>query len=36
LGLIAADRAWEEGNSDFSALEAYLARLVEAQLRDVD
>jgi Fic family protein len=36
LGLIAADRAWNEGNLDFSVLEAYLARLLEAQLRDAD
>jgi Fic family protein len=35
-GLIAADRAWHEGNLDFSVLEAYLARLLEAQLRDTD
>jgi len=35
-GLIAADRAWHEGNLDFSALETYLARLLEAQLRDAD
>lgn len=35
-GLIAADRAWDAGNLDFSELEAYLARLLEAQLRDVD
>lgn len=35
-GLVAADRAWHEGNLDFSMLEAYLARLLEAQLRDVD
>jgi Fic family protein len=35
-GLIAADRAWHEGNLDFSVLEAYLARLLEAQLRDAD
>jgi Fic family protein len=35
-GLKAADRAWHEGNLDFSILEAYLARLLEAQLRDVD
>jgi hypothetical protein len=34
--LRAADRAWHEGNLDFSALEAYLARLLEAQLRDAD
>ncbi len=35
-GLIAADRAWDAGNLDFSELESYLARLLEAQLRDVD
>jgi Fic family protein len=35
-GLRAADRAWHEGNLDFSALEGYLARLLEAQLRDMD
>jgi hypothetical protein len=35
-GLRAADRAWHEGNLDFSVLEAYLARLLEAQLRDAD
>ncbi len=35
-GLISADRAWHEGNLDFSLLEAYLARLLEAQLRDAD
>jgi len=35
-GLIAADRAWNEGNLDFSVLEDYLARLLEAQLRDID
>src|SRR5216684_4160329 len=35
-GLRAADRAWHEGNLDFSELEAYLARLLEAQLRDED
>jgi Fic family protein len=35
-GLIAADRAWDEGNLDFSVLESYLARLLEAQLRDID
>jgi Fic family protein len=34
--LRAADRAWHEGNLDFSALEGYLARLLEAQLRDMD
>lgn len=35
-GLRAADRAWHEGNLDFSELEAYLARLLEAQLKDAD
>jgi len=35
-GLRAADRAWYEGNLDFSELEAYLARLLEAQPRDTD
>ena len=35
-GLKAADRAWHEGNLDFTVLEAYLARLLEAQLRDAD
>ena len=35
-GLRAADRAWNEGNLDFSELEAYLARLLEAQPRDTD
>jgi len=35
-GLRAADRAWEEGNLDFSEMEAYLAGLLEAQLRDED
>ncbi|HYS88280.1 MAG TPA: Fic family protein, partial [Bradyrhizobium sp.] len=35
-GLQAADRAWHEGNLDFSVLEAYLAQLLEAQLRDAD
>ncbi|MFZ1922706.1 MAG: Fic family protein, partial [Xanthobacteraceae bacterium] len=35
-GLQAADRAWHEGNLDFSVLETYLAELLEAQLRDVD
>ena len=35
-GLRGADRAWHEGNLDFSELEAYLARLLEAQLRDTD
>jgi Fic family protein len=32
--LKAADRAWEEGNLDFSAMETYLAGLLEGQLRD--
>jgi Fic family protein len=36
VGLKAADRAWHEGNLDFTVLEAYLARLLEAQLRDED
>ena len=35
-GLRAADRAWEEGDLDFSEMEAYLAGLLEAQLRDAD
>jgi Fic family protein len=35
-GLRAADRAWHEGNLDFSVLEGYLAQLLEAQLRDTD
>jgi len=35
-GLREADRAWHEGNLDFSELESYLARLLEAQLRDED
>ena len=34
--LRAADRAWEQGNLDFSEMEAYLARLLEAQLVDAD
>jgi len=32
--LRAADRAWAEGNYDISEMEAYLAGLLEAQLRD--
>lgn len=32
--LRAADQAWDAGNLDFSEMEAYLARLLEAQLRD--
>ena len=35
-GLKAADKAWEAGQLDFSELEAYLAELLEAQLRDTD
>lgn len=31
-----ADKAWDQGNLDFSELEAYLASLLEAQLRDAD
>lgn len=34
--LRSADRAWAQGNLDLSELEAYLARLLEAQLKDVD
>lgn len=34
--LIAADRAWDNGHLDFSAMEDYLARLVQAQLVDAD
>jgi Fic family protein len=34
--LRSADQAWHEGNLDCSELEAYLARLLEAQLRDAD
>ena len=33
-GLRAADRAWAEGNLDFSNLEDYLAGLLQAQLSD--
>lgn len=32
--LIAADRAWDEGNLDFSRMEDYLAGLLQAQLAD--
>jgi len=32
--LVAADAAWEEGHLDFTEMEAYLAALVEQQLRD--
>jgi Fic family protein len=34
--LQAADRAWHNGNLDFSELEAYLAGLLTAQLTDAD
>jgi Fic family protein len=34
--LRAADKAWDEGNLDFSELEVYLADLLAAQLRDED
>lgn len=34
--LHAADRAWAEGNLDLSQMDDYLARLVEAQIRDRD
>jgi Fic family protein len=34
--LRAADRAWDAGNLDISAMEAYLASLLEAQLKDAD
>ncbi|MGD0865122.1 MAG: Fic family protein [Rhizomicrobium sp.] len=34
--LRAADQAWDQGNLDFSDMEAYLADLLAAQLRDVD
>ncbi len=32
--LKAADRAWEEGNLDFSMMEEYIAALLQAQLED--
>ena len=32
--LQAADRAWEQGNLDFSDMEDYLAGLVREQLQD--
>ncbi|MHB1109285.1 MAG: Fic family protein [Devosia sp.] len=32
--LIAADRAWDEGNLDFTVMEDYLAVLLDAQLDD--
>ena len=32
--LVAADRAWDEGHLDFSAMEEYLAALLQAQLED--
>ena len=34
--LRAADRAWDQGHLDLSEMEAYLARLLEAQLRNAD
>lgn len=34
--LRAADHAWSQGNLDISEMEGYLARLLEAQLRDED
>lgn len=34
--LKAADQAWDQGHLDFTAMEDYLAKLVEAQLRDVN
>lgn len=34
--LRAADSAWDAGNLDLSEMEAYLARLLEAQLKDED
>jgi Fic family protein len=33
--LRAADRAWDDGNLDFSELDNYLASLLEAQLTDI-
>ena len=33
--LAASDRAWDDGDLDFTTMEAYLAPLVEAQLDDV-
>ena len=32
--LVAADRAWDDGHLDFSVMEGYLAKLVEAQLKE--
>jgi Fic family protein len=34
--LQAADRAWEQGNLDLSAMEAFLAKLLQDQLADAD
>ncbi|HUX68056.1 MAG TPA: hypothetical protein VMV31_11275 [Terriglobales bacterium] len=34
--LQSADKAWRQGNLDTSELEAYLAGLLAAQLRDAD
>jgi Fic family protein len=33
--LIEADRAWDAGHLDFTAMEAYVAELLDAQLRDL-
>ena len=33
--LIAADRAWDDGHLNFTAMEAYLARLLEQQLSEL-
>lgn len=33
-GLKAADRAWDDGNLDFTEMEDYLAGLIQAQLED--
>lgn len=34
LSLRAADDAWEAGDLDFTAMEAYLAPLIQAQLNE--
>lgn len=36
MALRKADRAWEDGHLDFTAMEAYLAPLVQAQLENQD
>ena len=36
MALRRADRAWEDGHLDFTAMEAYLAPLVQAQLENQD